>query len=122
MTSAQSSTVSFTICGLCGATVQMGDLCSYGCPLEGESHEGKTREVVYVAVEDFQKLGAAFAELYSQALNGVVCDPTAEPGRHGCRACLTAWEDGREVLKRYDEKSGNLYRPGPMFQPGVPDA
>lgn len=76
---------------------------------------------------DFAKLGAAFATIWSQALNGVVCEPgQAEIGRHNCRACRDAWKTGTDVLAAYDPKYANIIRSGPMFQPSVsvvaPDA
>lgn len=66
---------------------------------------------------DFQALGSAFMALYLQGLNGVVCDPDAEPGRYGCSSCLDAWKTGLEILHRYDPRAGNMYRRGPLFQP-----
>jgi hypothetical protein len=71
-------------------------------------------------VADLQKLGAAFEEIYLQALNGVACDPGAERGpRSQCDACYAAWTAGREVLKKYDSQAGNMYRSGPLFQPDL---
>lgn len=66
---------------------------------------------------DFAMLGEAFVQLYLQAINGVVCDPLEEPGRHGCAVCLGAWKRGVEVLKRHDEHWGNGFRVGGVFQP-----
>lgn len=67
--------------------------------------------------DDLAKIGAAFAELWSQGLNGVVCDPCqGEIGRYNCRSCHEAWKAGVEVLDKYDPKYASL-RGGPMFQP-----
>jgi len=67
---------------------------------------------------DFAKLGTAFAELFSQGLNGVVCEPCQdEIGRLNCRSCHEAWETGQEILRAYDSKFASLTRMGPMFQP-----
>lgn len=69
---------------------------------------------------DLSTLGAAFAALYSQGLNGVICDPAhaSEPvSRHNCGPCSRAWTAGREVLSKYDAKYASLFRFGPMFQP-----
>lgn len=69
---------------------------------------------------DFVALGTALADLYSQALNGVVCDPGQdEIGRHNCRACSRAWERATAVLAKYDPKWGNGFRGGPSFQPSL---
>jgi hypothetical protein len=65
------------------------------------------------AEEDRDKLGEAFAILYDQALNGVICDPHMQP----CDSCKRGFELGREVLDRLDPKWGNFGRPGPKFQP-----
>ena len=77
-------------------------------------HNGHRRSVT---VADFEALGQAFVTLYLQGLNGVVCDPDAEPGRYGCPSCLGAWAKGKEVLDKYDEGWGNMFR-RPSFRVG----
>ena len=67
------------------------------------------------------KLGVAFAELYSQGLNGVICDPGQdEVHRRNCRSCHEAWKAGIAVLEAYDPKFASLTRTGSMFQPDFP--
>lgn len=70
---------------------------------------------------DFQQLGNAVAELYLQAINGVVCDPTNDSvyDRTHCEACGRAWKTAVEILDRYDEHWGNMFRSGPTFQPST---
>lgn len=75
----------------------------------------------YIIPEDFVTLGNSIANLYLQAINGVVCDPTEEPGRRNCATCREAFARAKDVLDRYDPKWGNGFRPGPAFQPGSDD-
>lgn len=71
---------------------------------------------------DFAHLGSAFAGLYLQALNGVVCEPGQdEVGRHNCASCAMAWTLGRTIMDKYDLNWGNMYRSGGSFQPGWQD-
>lgn len=67
---------------------------------------------------DLGQLGSAFAMLYLQAINGVVCDPTEQLGpRTLCSSCKNAWDVGQAVLDRHDARWGNMYRSGALFQP-----
>jgi hypothetical protein len=70
--------------------------------------------------DDVNRLGDAFARLYLQALNGVVCDPTGEPGTRGCcRECHNAWASGKAVLDKHDPGWGGLQR-AHVFRVGEP--
>jgi hypothetical protein len=70
--------------------------------------------------DDVNRLGDAFARLYLQALNGVVCDPTGEPGTRGCcRECHNAWASGKAVLDKHDPGWGGLQR-ARVFRVGEP--
>ena len=77
--------------------------------------------------EDLTTVGDAFATLYSQAINGVICDPAWEPVEHvagragyrterACLSCSRAWRTGREVLERYDDEYASVSR-SRMFMP-----
>lgn len=67
--------------------------------------------------DDLLRLGEAVIALYLQAINGVICDPTEEPGRLNCAACRRAWEQATDVLEKHDAKWGDMYRAGGPFQP-----
>ena len=62
---------------------------------------------------DRDQLGEAFAILYDQALNGVICDPHMNP----CDSCRRGFALGHAVLDRLDPLWGNFTRPGAKFQP-----
>jgi hypothetical protein len=69
---------------------------------------------------DLNQLGTAFARLYLQALNGVVCDPTGHAGTRGCcRVCHEAWASGKTVLDSHDPGWGGLQR-AHVFRVGEP--
>jgi hypothetical protein len=100
-------------CGECGREARPGQWIRVADRDQLQEQLQQAREIA----DDFQALGCAFVTLYLQALNGVVCDPGAEPGRLGCKACLDAWKTGKEILSKHDPKWGNMYRSGPSFDP-----
>lgn len=95
------------------------DLAVASCDCPYESERELAAEVGRLVAENVQlrddmiRLGNAFAGLYLQALNGVVCDPTRSP----CGSCANAFTLGREVLDRLDPEWGSTYRSCANFDP-----
>lgn len=78
-----------------------------------DTHSVGQPPILSAVVEQRNQLAEAFAILYDQALNGVLCDPHMHP----CDSCKRGFALGTGVLDGLDPQWGNFFRGGPKVQP-----